>query len=642
MNSGGSFGTIRTMASVRRTSASSCDPSAGAACNRLPFVSDDSCYRGEVDTGKFDALPYCSAIDPIEASVPPELRSTTMVMQIPPPCTCIDISRYEINVDYVPNGSSAGGSGSMWASGDCCEGNYVERLDIRIPCPVVPLGHSPKISVHIGYGSGPSAASASYASADSSCNLELKDAPLDLKIPFIFADTAENQPTIKANVAFGDGEPDEQQFADIDQTNFTASVNSVELNLSVPCPIKNARLGHVDPPSGPDAPDDPTPPRDPTAPRDPRISLSMKWNRHKRWGMDSSSTSASYASFSSCDVALKDAKLRLEIPCPVKTVGTSTITATTHFMDEGELPYDHGSFAFADPDDCDLSLRNVTLDIPVPCPAFSVTRGRVQYTSSSAGDIVIESSSDSGGCGKKYTVNITFPTRTGRYMEPFEYTECCVESGDFYFDGQLQHVAGVCADDGSVYIVCTGTPVSTSSSGTEYQWAFAMSTTEGVAPGGGKVLNVKLYDLAGCKVTKDYRGANLPVISGGKVFSSIEDVGVFVPVYNNGMVRWFKNQYYQVGGFTFSGPDTGYELPASFSGIVALRMCADSSLGGIGCSADIVTYADYDAMVAVQTNLSYVIIPLYEVRLGKIVIDFRRMPNTGMLEFYPGPWSWLS
>lgn len=99
------------------------------ACNRLPFQTDSSCNRGDVDIHVFDDLPICTPIDP----TPPEAGMPQVDMQVvpiaPPPCACA-------RVDFkgkISTGKPAIKTGFK-AIGDCCDGNYQANIEISIPC----------------------------------------------------------------------------------------------------------------------------------------------------------------------------------------------------------------------------------------------------------------------------------------------------------------------------------------------------------------------------------------------------------------------------------------------------------------------------------------------------------------------------
>lgn len=102
------------------------------ACNRTPFETTDSCSRGGVNIREFEGFPLCEVVDPTVAKFAPPTFDTPTVPFPPPPCACVDIkvdgkteieARKDIylNVDFK-------------ADGDCCEGNYITEVDLKIPC----------------------------------------------------------------------------------------------------------------------------------------------------------------------------------------------------------------------------------------------------------------------------------------------------------------------------------------------------------------------------------------------------------------------------------------------------------------------------------------------------------------------------
>ena len=161
-----------------------------------------------------------------------------------------------------------------------------------------------------------------------------------------------------------------------------------------------------------------------------------------------------------------------------------------------------------------------------------------------------------------------------------------------------------------------------------YDWTFSTSLTAGTATAPDKVLNVKLYDFLDAAIVMDYRGQNLPVSSGSPVVSSIEDISVFAPVYTNGVVTGFKNRHIQIGGFTRDVAD----LTPSTSGsvVVAIDIATTSSTQ----SGQLAQYASLAYIKAEQQYLQKLIVPLYAIVDGVIVTDFRRMPTSGMLEYF--------
>ena len=176
------------------------NPRDNAPCNRQPFQSESGCDRGSVDVHQFDDLPYCGPLALTRPDIPPEVVDGPVPVPLPTfSCTCINIdhkfnlaySRIGSGEDATPVAGSASdyrfdASVSFKAKGDCCEGNYESRLNLRIPCPVKCQTESsaPRLAVGIGYGNGPQSASASILRTNcESCTLEAIPASLNLNIP---------------------------------------------------------------------------------------------------------------------------------------------------------------------------------------------------------------------------------------------------------------------------------------------------------------------------------------------------------------------------------------------------------------------------------------------------------------------------
>lgn len=103
------------------------------ACNRQPFLSEDGCDRGNVDTHQFDDLPFCGDIYPTQPEIPPEVLETPWILPVPPHCSCI-----HINYNYKFNGFKEKfvTKHSFKSNGDCCEGDYDNDFEFELPCPI--------------------------------------------------------------------------------------------------------------------------------------------------------------------------------------------------------------------------------------------------------------------------------------------------------------------------------------------------------------------------------------------------------------------------------------------------------------------------------------------------------------------------
>lgn len=115
--------------------------------------------------------------------------------------------------------------------------------------------------------------------------------------------------------------------------------------------------------------------------------------------------------------------------------------------------------------------------------------------------------------------------KPGAVSTPFQYTVTPGEQSDtrqiencvFFFNGEQKTLANYSnvPQSGTVYL--TGTQAAKQEGATEEPpWQFAMATTPATAPTGGKVMNVRLYDFSGGKVSMDYRTTFLTLSAGSK------------------------------------------------------------------------------------------------------------------------------
>jgi hypothetical protein len=105
---------------------------------------------------------------------------------------------------------------------------------------------------------------------------------------------------------------------------------------------------------------------------------------------------------------------------------------------------------------------------------------------------------------------------------------------------------------------------------------------------------------------------------------------VFEPRFTDGAITGFDNRYFQVGGFTRTCDD---HVPSGIgTTIVALSISTTSS----SQSGSIVEYASIAALQAAQASLGTTIVPLFQLVDGIVDLDFRRMPTSGMFEYFPG------
>jgi hypothetical protein len=618
-----------------------CSDNPYKGCNRKPFVSDSSCDRGQVDTHKFDELPYCDPIDPIKPRIPPQVVDKPLQIEIPPPCNCIEIEG-NIRASKI-DGSDSGLS--FVAVGDCCDGTY--RMDLVVPCPITSSG-SNRISVNIGYASDFSAGVASFVECGpSSCEVEFKDADINLTIP----DPTEIMPPeepVEMDPVYPGAEPGaglhlkltcgKKTIASAGADILTKTKNAGKmmtartksLNLELKCPVKKLTKFN------------------------PKIKL-VAVQRLKK--IMSSSQSFLDINSSMCSVTAKDVSFNLNLPCPIESKkGSYKIKLSVKQKNVSVLSSSQ-SFVDINSSLCEISVRNVSFNLNLPCSVRkkdNVPKNpkiRIHYKNSKSESEWMSSSYveiNSSTCEAVFKTvefdlrDITGGGGAGRYPEPFDFVDCCVEDGEFFFDGELKEAEGICPGDGkvTVYLVCKGVrkDPGDSSEDAEYTWdEFYLSTSEVVPATGEKILNIKLYDLDNCNVLKDYRGVNLPVVSGGAAKATIDDYGPFPVHYLNGAISFIGDGYVQVGGYTIA-VDGGFS-PTNPNEFIAVKILSGSSSPGVP-GGNIVEYSSFGSLRSAQHDLDYVIIPIYRLwwdNLGAhVLMDLRRMPMTGMLEVFLG------
>lgn len=612
------------------------------SCNRTPFASDDRCDRGDVDIHQFDDFPMCDLINPSLPGIPPEVVDTPISLPAPPTCSCININ-YKFKFDYNKSGKSfdAGASFRVEDSGDCCEGKYETRFNMLIPCPIIKKDKDAgKIKVSIKYGDSGSSAEEPFMNADSSsCTIEPLHPILNLNIPCPARTTGKKK--IKVGIDWGDGDKEQSRvYVSEDKEKCEIEFgdskgDSPSINLNLPCPVKtNGKK---------------------------TIIAEAKW--HANGDKDAESQSFIETSSAGCSITPKDVVLPVDIPW-IFGDGNKTISAKGRWG----LGFNTHTEVYADIKQAQKQIEfktPVPLVLNVPCPIskqhliieqpdYSLSTDSPGFFLIKDSSFVSEGSSSSyvGECKRYIKFKVKFPkggTGMGGYRQPFEFEDCCCVGDDFYFDGTLQHAdwangAG-CPDAGSafsIYLICKGTRDDGSSSSESYTWEFYLSTSPEQPGHDEKILNVKLYDISDeCKVLKDYRGVNLPVMSGAEIRSTFDDYGPFAPVYYNGSLFGVGEGFIQVGGYTIHiyGTEFGSEILSSE--FICIRvMSADSGGSGAYIASEILLVSDLQQLNGLQSNLDYLYIPIYRlVNTGgktTISMDLRRMPTTGMLEAFLG------
>lgn len=162
-----------------------------------------------------------------------------------------------------------------------------------------------------------------------------------------------------------------------------------------------------------------------------------------------------------------------------------------------------------------------------------------------------------------------------------------ITNNSFYFNGELKTIAdftGVPVD-GTVYLVCTGTPTELGS----LAWTFALATEPGGATTDGKVINIKLYDFSSGEISMDYRTTFLtlaePVGLAEKTFT-FDDVDV---------AKILADDDIDVGQKTLAA-GSGISLSVSADGktITISATGGSASTSGYTGTRTILADADYD------------------------------------------------
>ena len=490
--------------------------------------------------------------------------------------------------------TGANGSGGMAIdnTASCRLDLSTNRIEINIPCPLPKKGS--KMKFKIGYGSGPNSASAEIlAAASSSCAMELLSPNIDLNIPcpvvyrlapaiaaalrdaawknnlddpdkgtvFAIAEDvmrraaeieglvpsrimdAENREKLRRNIrtelsrsyprlaAMGLNNDDiaiesvvrytgrrirlnikigdnsystSASFIAIDSSRCTIEPLVPDLNLRIPCPVANKK--------------------------NPRIKATV------RYGSSSSSESDSYSYASvdprSCVVNLKDIRLDLRIPCPVTNKKNPKIKATVRYGSSSSSESDSYSYASADSRSCVVNLKDIRLDLKIPCPVRKKNRKEGN------------------------------PKIRVRYMKSPTESSCMSSSY-----------------------------VEIGSSSCEARFKTIVLDLRSIGGGGGGVIGD----------------------------------GPFYPVYDDSSsssaeVSSLKECYWQYSGTTYKLAD---QTVPDGDGFLSLRACTTPDKIG---QATLQVYPDLATLNTAQRDPQYYILPIYYIASGRITLDLRRMP----------------
>ncbi len=130
-----------------------------------------------------------------------------------------------------------------------------------------------------------------------------------------------------------------------------------------------------------------------------------------------------------------------------------------------------------------------------------------------------------------------------------------------------------------------------------------------------------------CEIKADLRPIPTGRIDlGGSAAPMSDDLGPFKLMLNSSGYYTIYDCYYQVGGYT--GKASDYTLASGFTGLVYLAVPANAGYG----SAVLDITSGLSSLN--QNDMEYVHLPIYEFVNGKVTMDFRRLPTTGIVEWY--------
>lgn len=418
------------------------------SCNRHPFQADSGCQRGSVDIHQFDDLPFCETIDPTPADIPPEIVDTPLQIPVPPACACVNIN-HALEFKYSKNRKFITAT-SFRANGDCCDGNYLAKFDIQVPCPIVPkekykklkarfkignrgtavsaslsyirldrnsctinpkdinlnielpcpvhgLAYPKKIKMKIGYGDNQASKSEQYIKANAdSCTIEAQDVNFDLKIPCPVKNIKTSK-KISAKVRYGNDNSTTQHYINANQNDCTINAEDVNLQMQIHCPIKSATGG--------------------------KIKASIKYGR----SFNTVDSAFIKANNNSCTIEALSPNLNLEIPCPIQpdpNYRNPKIKVGIRYGSSRQST--SASFIETDSINCTIRGKDANLNLNLPCPINSITKKPklkvgISYGSGKKSDSVSFIEQDKTNCtikGKDATIRLNIPCPVGSNLNP--------------------------------------------------------------------------------------------------------------------------------------------------------------------------------------------------------------------------------
>lgn len=270
--------------------------SGSEACNRQPFLSEDGCDRGNVDTHQFDDLPFCGDIYPTKPKIPPEVFDINFAIPTPPHCSCINI-----NYSYKFNGfkEKFKTKQEFKSNGDCCEGNYDSDLEFELPCPIEKIGKkvfSAELKwLEEGAEEGTSFEEVYVEDKEDDCGFVPEDIKFQIGLPCPIPERVE----MKANFSWDyesssspepeggfDADPVDVIVRKEDDCGIEIPQESPEIKFNIPCPV----------------------------PREKKMSIKLKWNEQ------SEDEHEIIKRKNGCLIDTSDVNFQIGLNCPISRV----------------------------------------------------------------------------------------------------------------------------------------------------------------------------------------------------------------------------------------------------------------------------------------------------------------------------------
>ena len=346
-------------------------------------------------------------------------------------------------------------------AGSCNVSLVDANLDLSIPCPIGG-GGTRRMRASIQYGDGPQSQEVNIAEIDS-CHIDVQEPEINLNIPCPIKGRG-NTPKIIIGLAYSGYSSSSDRyhyqshsFMEADPEACAINPLSPQFDLHIGCPIKI-----------------PEP--------QPKIKMRMEWKTPQNQDVKSSvSMSFIKKSSSSCALTMESHSYCLGLPCPIdlekqpptikidwqdkdpqgqpqvkldllkkkpgKTCEMEMTDASFHLalpcpVDEtgdkkiyGKVSYGIGGrteavYANVDRHDCNISLREPTLDLTVPCPVSGTSKLTAGVTYGTGGQKTVTLAENTGDCNLSLnspSLNLTVPCpikkASGKIRASVEYGE---------------------------------------------------------------------------------------------------------------------------------------------------------------------------------------------------------------------------